>query len=572
MANTTVYPFGTGGSLPSSIGIVNDRTTGGADKAWSAEQGKLISNTVYGGTEEQVTILGSSLSPCGSIINTSTQKWQTVSGYDAALVDVSGYRGRTLKIYKGASASLTRYSFLVSGVSVGNSAQFADGYSSTLTSEESSFDVVVPDNAVYLYLYLASGGTSYAPDKVEVLEKKEVGILEDLAGEGNFVRRSDLSSCGGTISNGTNKWTSSTSYYGALVDVTIYVGRKLIIVPGPEGNGITYAFLKSGFSANQTADFATGYNKTVHSDTSVEVTVPDDAVYLYVYMASGATIYSPSKVSIVLPGSTGERIKNEEQETNALKRQFQVLAPKKIRVCSYNIGHFSGGASADSTITASNYVAKLSAYKDTLRQIDADIMGVCEYSKIFGTNPDNQQVEAKDVLFNAFIPSLIGLQFHYSCNAIFSKSVVENASEEEYECNQEAVITHTTVIEAKDYYFIESDLYMRGEKVKLVMTHLAFDNNFPGVLQDDQISELIARYSNEERVILMGDWNVSDFSEFNAFTVAGYTMANDGTYLTYNETRALDNIIVKGLTISNPGMITTTGLSDHYPFYCDVEL
>ena len=40
MANKTVYPYGTGGQLPSSIGIVNDGTTGGVDKAWSAEMGK----------------------------------------------------------------------------------------------------------------------------------------------------------------------------------------------------------------------------------------------------------------------------------------------------------------------------------------------------------------------------------------------------------------------------------------------------------------------------------------------------------------------------------------------------
>lgn len=42
MANSTVYPYGTGGSLPSSIGIINDLTTGGVDKALSAEMGKYI--------------------------------------------------------------------------------------------------------------------------------------------------------------------------------------------------------------------------------------------------------------------------------------------------------------------------------------------------------------------------------------------------------------------------------------------------------------------------------------------------------------------------------------------------
>jgi len=42
MANTTVYPYGTGGSLPASIGIIDDLVTGGANKALSAQQGVVI--------------------------------------------------------------------------------------------------------------------------------------------------------------------------------------------------------------------------------------------------------------------------------------------------------------------------------------------------------------------------------------------------------------------------------------------------------------------------------------------------------------------------------------------------
>lgn len=46
MANTTVYPYGTGGQLPSSIGLVNDLTTGGVDKALTAEMGKYIGERI----------------------------------------------------------------------------------------------------------------------------------------------------------------------------------------------------------------------------------------------------------------------------------------------------------------------------------------------------------------------------------------------------------------------------------------------------------------------------------------------------------------------------------------------
>lgn len=46
MANTTVYPYGTGGSLPASVGIINDLVTGGADKALSAQQGVVLNEKI----------------------------------------------------------------------------------------------------------------------------------------------------------------------------------------------------------------------------------------------------------------------------------------------------------------------------------------------------------------------------------------------------------------------------------------------------------------------------------------------------------------------------------------------
>ena len=46
MANQTVYPYGTGGQLPSSIGLINDLTTGGADKALTAEMGKTLKGDI----------------------------------------------------------------------------------------------------------------------------------------------------------------------------------------------------------------------------------------------------------------------------------------------------------------------------------------------------------------------------------------------------------------------------------------------------------------------------------------------------------------------------------------------
>lgn len=49
MADITINPFGTGGELPTNIGIVNDLDTGGADKALSAEQGKILGRKAVAG-------------------------------------------------------------------------------------------------------------------------------------------------------------------------------------------------------------------------------------------------------------------------------------------------------------------------------------------------------------------------------------------------------------------------------------------------------------------------------------------------------------------------------------------
>lgn len=50
MANKTIYPYGVGGETPSGIDIVDDLTTGGRDKALSAEQGKNLAEYVFMGS------------------------------------------------------------------------------------------------------------------------------------------------------------------------------------------------------------------------------------------------------------------------------------------------------------------------------------------------------------------------------------------------------------------------------------------------------------------------------------------------------------------------------------------
>lgn len=111
MATQTIYPFGPGGTLPESIAIVNDLTTGGADKALSAEMGKVLGEDITDIREAKDTI-----SPV-----LSTKKFLNANADDAGYgtivdvtnaiysvtdyVDVSGYDSAELDVISGASAT-----------------------------------------------------------------------------------------------------------------------------------------------------------------------------------------------------------------------------------------------------------------------------------------------------------------------------------------------------------------------------------------------------------------------------------------------------------------------------------
>ena len=80
MSNITVYPFGTGGDLPSDVGIINDLVTGGANKALSAQQGVVLKGMIdeaagKTGIVEVDMIIEMYASISGNYINKTNNVW-----------------------------------------------------------------------------------------------------------------------------------------------------------------------------------------------------------------------------------------------------------------------------------------------------------------------------------------------------------------------------------------------------------------------------------------------------------------------------------------------------------------
>ena len=108
MANTTIYPYGTGGSLPASIAIVNDLTTGGADKALSAEMGKVLAGKVGNIKQKAVNIVkgyvlkkadGTTSTSLNGIINTYPVEYGKV--YFASGRQLSSSSSCSIAYYNG---------------------------------------------------------------------------------------------------------------------------------------------------------------------------------------------------------------------------------------------------------------------------------------------------------------------------------------------------------------------------------------------------------------------------------------------------------------------------------------
>ena len=149
MANKTVYPYGTGGSLPSSIGIINDLKTGGADKALSAEQGKVLGNLLLRDTEPDL----STFYHYARWINNSN-KWEKQGSnehFQCLLIPIDG----VVSFRCTADGGDCTFAFLKTDSRVdGETPDFADGYTAKFyLLNGNTQEYQVPGDARFLYVF-----------------------------------------------------------------------------------------------------------------------------------------------------------------------------------------------------------------------------------------------------------------------------------------------------------------------------------------------------------------------------------------------------------------------------------
>lgn len=289
MANKTVYPYGTGGSLPSSIGLINDLVTGGVRDALTAEQGKVIGDYLFNEYEaidlSQIVTSNFSLGA-----NYNRNAW-TNSTAKHKVVDVTP--GDVIKITISGNGNF--YGFL-SNYEVPTSAtspvSYANG-TSRVWANAGTFEVTVPTGTQYLCITLVNGD-GYS-SSWQLARARTPGIEQDFAKYVNIIEDVDVASLPtNNCSLGTNNvWISGQGGVARHKVIPVTPQKTYYLrATNSDDRGNFYGWLTSLYvppTNGASTPYCSGTNRVWLSDSSGwnELTAPTDAAYLCVVNANG---------------------------------------------------------------------------------------------------------------------------------------------------------------------------------------------------------------------------------------------------------------------------------------------
>ena len=231
-------------------------------------------------------------------------------------------------------------------------------------------------------------------------------------------------------------------------------------------------------------------------------------------------------------------------------------------VATWNIGHLDMGVSANSRIPARDAEKWKADYHAFLDPIDARIVMVEEY------NPDfdkERTIRARDAIFGGYRYKFEGHGREAHVNSLFLKDCV---------CVTNEIYAYSHRYQNTNFHFVRVDI--DGLETLVVATHLEPDWPTNHVaMRAQQMRELLDAVGDAPRVIIAGDLNIGSAAELKPFADAGFEMANDGTLSTWpswkpRPNNGIDNVIVKGFSISNVRVLANARLSDHCLLACSL--
>lgn len=212
MANQTVYPYGTNGELPSSIGIINDRKTGGVDKALSAQQGVEIGQIIDPSELVDIPFDGGNryiAQATGAITNNAS--WRSTKYIPVQEGDVFYYTGKPGTVSLGVGA----YSYDAENETYAYSGRIIGPSSSDLTDKL----IVIPSGITHIVAAASTSSASYSLKKERHSTLSELmGYLGDVGSiVAKFEKRGDYAS--GNFVDSSGGWGTNSNYRYLMLEV-----------------------------------------------------------------------------------------------------------------------------------------------------------------------------------------------------------------------------------------------------------------------------------------------------------------------------------------------------------------
>lgn len=248
--------------------------------------------------------------------------------------------------------------------------------------------------------------------------------------------------------------------------------------------------------------------------------------------------------------------------------------PLKLRVATYNVGHFNQGVAGGLEVRGEAVYGKegkqryarleMLNWREWISEQSLDILGVQEWNRYFDADG---VLHAEEELLKPFYNNVyFGDEHKWIYNGIATNYKLTNLRQRYW---------------AGEYYALIGDLKIGGKTVTVMSTHIPWQKEW----HKPALDAFIAEMKKYEYLICMGDMNATDAEQL-LFREAGFNMANGG-YQGWFGTAAgslkldgraggadknIDNIITsKNIKIMNVS-VPHTGLNDqdHLPVIADV--
>lgn len=209
MANSTVYPYGTNGELPSSIGIINDRKTGGVDKALSAQQGVEIGKIIDPKEVLNITFDGGNyyIDRANNGARTWSSDWISTKYIPVQEGDQFYYTGKPGSVSFGVAGYTydgTTYTYVKCLVDANANSMRTDEY------------IYIPSGIDYI---LACDKKSGSASLTKVVQSTLSQLQEDLGTVGGLTYKPYSLYTAGHYVSSSGSWESNTYYRYLMIDV-----------------------------------------------------------------------------------------------------------------------------------------------------------------------------------------------------------------------------------------------------------------------------------------------------------------------------------------------------------------